>query len=222
MAGIIDSYFRGDFEAVKKALTMGNDVNGRNEFHETPLIVAAMGVSEFSEEHASVMKLFVKHPSIDLNLADGDGNTAFHHAAQRGNFKMVELLLGEKSIDVNRPNSDGNTVLHVAANKKENIQMFELILADERVDVNLQHNRGGNVLTVAIAGNNVKAVELILADRRFTLANALVNGEDQQFIALSLAAFKRNWEVLKLLVHHPCIDLDVKNKVGLTLEDAVR
>ena len=135
---------------------------------------------------------------------------------------MVELLLGEKSIDVNRPNSDGNTVLHVAANKKENIQMFELILADERVDVNLQHNRGGNVLTVAIAGNNVKAVELILADRRFTLANALVNGEDQQFIALSLAAFKRNWEVLKLLVHHLCIDLDVKNKVGLTLEDAVR
>ena len=110
----------------------------------------------------------------------------------------------------------------MAACKKENIQMFELILADERVDVNLQQNHGGNVLTLAVVANNVKAAELILADRRFTSANVLVDGEDLQFMALSLAAFKRNWEVFKLLVHHPSIDLDVKDKDGLTLEDQVR
>ena len=46
--------------------------------------------------------------------------------------------------------------------------------------------------------------------------------DDQQHTALSLAAVNRNWEVFKVMVRHPSIVLDVKNKDGLTLEDQVR
>ena len=73
---------------------------------------------------------------------------------------------------------------------------------------------------MAAAKNHAEIAELILADSRFTSANALVSEEKRS--ALSIAAVKANWDVLNVLVNHPSIDLGVKHKNGLTLEELSR
>ena len=40
--------------------------------------------------------------------------------------------------------------------------------------------------------------------------------------AVTIAACKGNWEGLEELVHHPRIDLDVKQEDGLTIDDILR
>ena len=90
MAGLIASYHRGDVEAVKKALASGENVNGRNGFDETPLMIAAEGGSDTA---ISILKLLLKHPSVEVNLAGHNGFTALMYAAKnRGSIPSVKLL----------------------------------------------------------------------------------------------------------------------------------
>ena len=66
---------------------------------------------------------------------------------------------------------------------------------------------------------NVGAVRLILDEPRFTLANERT--EDNQ-TAVDIAASERSWDVLRYLAQHPKIDLDVKDKKGLGIDDMIR
>ena len=44
----------------------------------------------------------------------------------------------------------------------------------------------------------------------------------QEKSALSIAAVKGHWAALKVLVHHPSVDLDLKHYHGKTVDDMIR
>ena len=66
---------RGNLEAVRAALTRGEDVN-RKDRGCTPLMYAVM------YKKNSTVRLLLEQPALDLNLAVGSGYTALHHAGR--------------------------------------------------------------------------------------------------------------------------------------------
>ena len=212
----------GNIDAVKLLLDDERvDVNCKDNRQITPLIMAAG-----KPDNIEIFKLLLADQRVEMNwVAPNPTNgdvTALMCAAWNSNFEAAKLLLDDPRVEVNWMNSRGMSVLHVAAAaQKSNLKLVELLLAHERVDVNCKLGPlGTTVLHMAAAKNNLEVTKLILTEPRFTLHNALVSMEERS--ALSIAAIKGNWDVLKELVHHPSIDLDVKHKNGLTVNDLLR
>ena len=44
--------------------------------------------------NATVVRMLVKVTTLDINLADNEGNTALHLAAQAGQFRLFLLFVG--------------------------------------------------------------------------------------------------------------------------------
>ena len=213
--------FCGNIEAVRLLLTDPRvDVNLKDlQFQMTPLISAA------GRDNIDILKLFLDVQSVDVNLtfpgSDNGEVTALMWAVMNSKIEAVKVLLDEPRVEVNWMNGRGISAIHVAVAQKSNVKLVELLLAHPRVDANCKNGPlGTSVLHMAAAKNHAEVAELILADSRFTMANALVSEEKRS--ALSIAAVKANWDVLNVLVNHPSIDLGVKHKNGLTLEEISR
>ena len=190
-------------------------------------------------KNINILKLFLAERKVELSCAapnPGTGDvTALMWAACNSNLKAVKLLLDEPRVEVNWMNSRGMGALHMAGELCETwfllqkmqlnrgelgseVHLLKLFLAHQRVNVNSSYEHGsiGTVLHRATAYKNVAAVKLILAEPRFTSANALTRltmadaPVEQKGTAAFVAAVKCYWEVLKELVHHPSIDLDGK------------
>ena len=211
----------GSIDAVKLLLDDKRvDVNCKDNRQITPLIMAAG-----KPENIEIFKLLLADRRVEVNWVAPASNgdvTALMCAAGKSNAEAAKHLLDDLRVDVNWMNSRGNSALHVAAAApKSNLKLVELLLAHERVNVNCKlGSLGTTVLHMAAAKNNLEVTKLILAEPRFTFHNALVSMEERS--ALSIAAIKGHWDVLKELVHHPSIDLDVKHKNGLTVNDLLR
>ena len=67
----------------------------------------------------------------------------------------------------------GVNALHVAVAQKSNERIVKLLLAHPRVDVNSMNGVGTTVLHMAAAKNNLEVVKMILAEPKFTTANAM-------------------------------------------------
>jgi ankyrin repeat protein len=53
----------------------------------------------------------------DINAKDYYGNTALHHAVNKGDFDLVETLV-EKGADFNVQNEEGDTPLQIAIHEE--------------------------------------------------------------------------------------------------------
>lgn len=79
--------FRGNLTKVREILTQGTDVNLVSATGLTPLMIAA------SRKHPRVVEELLKHPGIEVNKQDAQGNTTLHYATIAGNSEIVGLLL---------------------------------------------------------------------------------------------------------------------------------
>ena len=89
-----------------------DNVNQADKEGTTPLIWAAN--NEFE-----IAKYLLNYPNINVNLCDGQGNTALHYAASKNALKTTQALLawhveGKVSADPNIQNNSGETPLHLA------------------------------------------------------------------------------------------------------------
>ncbi|KAJ1936467.1 hypothetical protein EC988_008188 [Linderina pennispora] len=79
--------------------------------------------------------------SVDVNCADGVGNTPLHYAAQTGSVDCVELLVAVPGIDANKKNRiENDTPLHKAvmnhSEPEESLEITRLLIsagADPRI-----------------------------------------------------------------------------------------
>ena len=104
--------------------------------------------------------------------------TALMRASWHFNFEATKLLLDDPRVDVNWMDSSGLSVLYrlvAGPQSKNNLKLMELFLAHPRVNMNCKCGpHGTNILYAAAAScNKIEVVKLILAEARFTSANAL-------------------------------------------------
>jgi ankyrin repeat protein len=78
----------GDYEAVKAALSDGEDVNGCDAVGRTCLM-GAVG----SRGRAALVDLLLDQPGLRLDFRDRSGWTAFHYACHAGNPAALRRLL---------------------------------------------------------------------------------------------------------------------------------
>jgi ankyrin repeat protein len=78
---------KGHVEATRLILDAGAEVNTTDVYLWTPLHRAVY------ENQTAVIEILLSHESVDIHHRDEHGATALHHAAARGNSKVVAMLL---------------------------------------------------------------------------------------------------------------------------------
>jgi len=72
-------------------------------------------MSSASWNSLSVFYFLLSQPGIDLNIIDGDGETALHNAVDNGNEEMVRVLANKRDMNLDIKNKKGKTAKDIAS-----------------------------------------------------------------------------------------------------------
>jgi ankyrin repeat protein len=177
----------------------------------------------------------LKHPQINYNLRDSDGNTALTLAVaqmpeplSRGSSRIcnsigkpdhstiVKLLLKQPNIDLNVVMSHGNSLISTLWEKLDHMSFLKVLnLNGGDIDLNIQDRDGSTLLFNAIMGDDGLIV-LLLATNPKVNPN-IQNNENET--ALMYAVIHNNTSAIQSLLKHPRINIKLKNKAGKTAWD---
>ena len=121
---------------------------------EAPIADAAM-----KGDIATVRALVAK--GADVNAAQGDGMTALHWAAERGDLALAQLLLKSNAKAVATTRIGAYTALHIASKKGTADIVKTLLTAGASVDV--VTSSGATALHLAAASGDTSSVKALLA-----------------------------------------------------------
>jgi ankyrin repeat protein len=130
----------------------------------------------------------------DVNAALGDGTTALHHAAMRGDAEMVGILLYAGANVRATTRLGGYTALHLASQRGHEAVIERLVTAG--ANPNQATATGATPLMLAAASGHVAAVKQLVANKADL--NARERANDQTALMFA-AAFDRP-EVVKVLI----------------------
>ncbi len=98
---------QGNTEVIKKLIEAGTDLNKKDQYGSTPLIIAVLfGKNEAAKE--------LINAGADLNITNNEESTPLHIAALMGRIEIVKLLL-KKGADKYLRNINGSTAFDLAA-----------------------------------------------------------------------------------------------------------
>ncbi|XP_014226784.2 ankyrin-3-like [Trichogramma pretiosum] len=205
--------------AVELLLRSGADPNEANEKGFTPLHLT-------SSDYLAEMLLEVcdkKHRTVEVDARNNVGWTPLHAAINKGNIKLVEILLNRGSAP-NLVTDEGETCLHIICRSDdddENMAKILFQICDEKhqmVPVDARDNEGRTPLLVAIHNGNIKLVEFLLkrgarpnlaGNKKLTPLHALCERKNSDD-GLAKRFFEINDELNQL------VEVDAKNEEGST------
>jgi len=128
-----------NLQIVKLLLLNRANVNAKNRYSTLyPIFDTLTAINQ--ENSFSILKLLIE-AGADINKVDSFGNTALHYAVERGNQKLIELLL-LFGCDVNKTQRyDKNRPLHFACFQKNEKIVKILIEAGADSDLLNLYNR---------------------------------------------------------------------------------
>ena len=210
----------GNIEAVKQHLAAGTDVNAKDSFGGTPLLLAG------AKNQKEVVELLIAE-GADVNAKDISGTTTLIYAATNGHKEIVELLRkhgvkpstinlavsggdtqGVKEFlaagtDVNAKDDIGLTPLHVAASRGHK-EIVELLIS-KGADLKEKYKDGTTPLDEAIVKKHTEIADLLRKH----------GGKSGAEDSIHIAAKTGNIEAVK---KHLAAgeDMNVKSVIGLT------
>ena len=141
----------GNREMLQALISVGADVNSRNDSKETVLMM-------LGEEATADMVWDLIHAGAKLDLKDDEGDTALIEAAMVNNLGVLQALL-QAGADVNLKNDEGQTALMLAASNDRMKNVKALIAAG--ADMNASDKNGKTALNYAKEEDNEKIVKLL-------------------------------------------------------------
>lgn len=154
-AGAYEDFFKAvsldDAGGVRTLLQQGFDPNARDEKGQVPLYLSLRDGS------FKVAALLLQVPQLQLDLANGVGETPLMMAALRGHTDWVKRLV-EKGARINQP---GWTPLHYAATGPEPASVAWLL--ERGAEANARSPNGSTPLMMAARYGSEESVALLLA-----------------------------------------------------------
>ena len=161
-------------------------------------------------------EIFMKCPKLFL-IRDKKGKTPLHFAASKGYIDGVRFLLSKFGEQALERSTSGDFPIHIAS-KKGHIKIVEKLLEQQWPNpLELLNKEGQNILHVAAERGKNNVVKGILKHSKL---EELLNAEDKNGnTALHLASTNLHALVLRSLTWDKRVDLNRKNKEGLTALD---
>jgi ankyrin repeat protein len=140
---------------------------------------------------------------VDVNLADGNGQTALLWASKNGHDAVVKLLLQAKGIDVNSKHIN-NWIALIFASANGHDSVIKLLLQAEGIDINSKDINGDTALLRASRIGGASIVKLLLQAKGID-----INSKDKYgHTALSRAAERGYDSVVKLLLQAKAVGIN--------------
>lgn len=109
---------------------------------------SALHIACFEDFDDKVIQLLVDHPSIDIEVQDANGRTAFSWAVKKRNVTTVSLLLATGKVNVNHKDKIGRTPLSFAVEAGD-VNMVKILLARDDIDSSIKER--GEMSSLAYA-----------------------------------------------------------------------
>ena len=143
----------GNLEQVENCLSQGAEIDAKNDYSLTPLILAA------SEGHLPVVQYLIEHRAEVNARSYNYGSTALMLAAENGHFPVVQYLV-EQGAEVNAKNDYGWTALIWAA-RYGHLSVVQY-LVEHRAEVNARTNYGSTSLMRAAYKGYLTVVQYLV------------------------------------------------------------
>ena len=154
---LLDAVKKNNLPQVEEALAKGADINTKDRFGNTALMLAARN------DYLDIVKLLI-NKETNLTAKNNDGNTALMMAVRRGYLGIVNLLI-DKGADINAKDNDGETALMYAV-EMSNLDMGNLdmvnLLIDKGADIFVKNKDGDTALILAASWGNLGIVNLLI------------------------------------------------------------
>jgi len=164
-------------------------------------------------DKAAVQSLLLK--KVDVNAAQGDGNTALHWAAYRDDLAMAQLLV-TAGASMKATTRVGNMTPLFLAAKNGSAAMIELLLK-AGADANAANTNGTTPLMLAAAAGKADAVKLLIDRGADVNAKDTTNGQT----AVMFAAAMNRDAVIKVLAERKA-DLNATSKTSPIPQNGAR
>ncbi len=148
---LITAAKNGDIDRVKELITIGADVDARNNLGRTALHETAW------YKYIKIAKILIEK-GADVDAKDNREWTALHWATVKGNVEIVKILI-EMDADVDARDIYGWTALHVAAGN-ERVEITE-VLIEKGADVDAKNKNERTAQELAIENKHYHIAELI-------------------------------------------------------------
>lgn len=235
MSPLMGAAYRGDIATVKTLVAHGADVNEKNAYGATALMMAAGATPVSPPAHAGsteVLAYLIDH-GAEVNAIGGNDTTALRFAIMHHNMASVRLLI-DHGADINAGRTSGNTALAEAV-EREDSDIVQLLLAQGAAVNDYADINGQTPLMRAVARFHAPPAdlspdalwtELLHKSRPLMVQNEIVdgllahgaetNGTDRNGeTVLTLAASVGRTSIIKALVEHGA-RLNATNRRGRT------
>ena len=195
----------------------------------------------------NIVEALLEHPRMDVNMKNKQGNTALHLACDSGHIQCVKLLL-QKNIDVNKENKFGDIALPIAVRRDfldivkllldknsehtqyalyfascyGSMKVLNYLLDEKSVDINHVNDSGMTSLCIACYRNHTDIVKRLLLEPNIdvNISLTLTIALNQRQPPLLFALQTKNVDMVRELVRHPGINVDIEYRMDRTLVHA--
>ncbi|XP_072952164.1 protein ACCELERATED CELL DEATH 6-like [Typha angustifolia] len=173
----------------------------------------ALHAAAFTQNNSEIAKELLEWNPMLAKRADNSGRTPFHHAALVGNDEIVGLLLKHDISLAYIADLFGLFPVHIAAITGK-VSVIDKLLEHCPDSDELLDNKGWNLLHTAVEHKRIEIVRYVCKRSELT---TLMNHKDYEGnTPLHLAVRKGEQGIVSLLIRNKTVNLNTRNKEGLT------
>ncbi|KAJ6103669.1 hypothetical protein N7486_003891 [Penicillium sp. IBT 16267x] len=167
--------------------------------------------------HDSVTRRLLEEEDVEVNTLGRSGrydnpSTSLHHLAIRRDTTVLRWILGLPALD---PNLCGGSQSPLClAIQEGNTAVMGLLLAQKKTQINAINPHSDSPLLLATQRGHVDMVRLLVWQGDRLQINQLNSPREET--ALCVAIRHGRFDILDILLEHPCINLDLINRWGET------